>query len=123
MEFTGYSQVFSTQDGQQYESIGAFWDGMSARFGLEKLRGLGFHWTENTIEYAIGFKDGAIPPGLAIPHAVYKTVLLPEDGWAAYTGETEKLAELYEEIYKAGPLTYEIETFRQDDTCAVWIYR
>lgn len=45
MEFTGISRTFSTVGEKQYETIGAFWEEMSARYGRENLRGLGFNWT------------------------------------------------------------------------------
>ena len=60
MKFSGISKVFSTVDREQYETIGAFWDELSEKYGMENLRGLGYNWTDNSIEYAIGLKDGAI---------------------------------------------------------------
>ena len=57
MIFKGYSKVFSTTNNQQYSSIGDFWDEMTAIYDLEELRGLGFNWTETTIEYVIGLKN------------------------------------------------------------------
>ena len=55
MIFEGISRVFSTVNEQQYETIGAFWDELSAQYGLENLRGLGYNWTPDTIEYVIGW--------------------------------------------------------------------
>ena len=54
MLFKGISRVFSTENEAQYQTIGAFWDEMSGIYGLENLRGLGYNWTKDTIEYVIG---------------------------------------------------------------------
>ena len=123
MEFTGYSRVFSTENAQQYDTIGAFWDEMASRFGRGNLRGLGFNWTDGAIEYVIGLKDGCISPGLPLAGAVYKSIVLPDEGWLEYAGRTEALDQLYDEIYKEGPLSYEIETFGEDGACQVLIKR
>ncbi|MCI9406293.1 MAG: hypothetical protein HFK04_05200 [Oscillospiraceae bacterium] len=123
MLFTGYGQKFSTRNAVQYDAIGAFWDRMSERFGRENLRGLGFGWTEDTIEYVIGPKEGDMDPSLGCEGAVYRQISLPDDGWIRYTGRTENLPELYDEIYKDGPLLYEIETFGEDSGCEILIRR
>ena len=44
MVFNGISKVFSTKDDRQYETIGAFWDEFSKKYGREKLRGLGYNY-------------------------------------------------------------------------------
>lgn len=116
MEFTGISRTFSTENDGQYETIGAFWAEMSAKYGMENLRGLGYNWTQNSIEYVIGLKNGVIDGDL-------KTVALPDDGWLTYHGETDRLGELYDEIYSHGFLTYEIETFFEDGTCEIFVTR
>ena len=46
MVFNGISKVFSTKDDRQYETIGAFWDEFSKKYGREKLRGLGYNWRQ-----------------------------------------------------------------------------
>ena len=79
MVFTGVSKVFSTENGAQYETIGAFWDGMSEKYGLENLRGLGYNWTDNSIEYVIGLKDGIIDQANC-------EVELPDDDWITVCG-------------------------------------
>lgn len=38
MLFRGVSKTFSTVGEQQYNTIGKFWDEMSAIYGLENLR-------------------------------------------------------------------------------------
>jgi len=115
MEFKGISKTFSTVGEKQYETIGAFWDEMSRIYGREKLRGLGYNWTETSIEYVIGLIDGDIE-GFNI------TVILPDEGWISVSGRTGKLGEMYGEIYKDGPLLYEIEMFDDEGKCMV-MYR
>ncbi len=38
MNFFGIRRVFPTENEEQYETIGAFWDEMSNIYGREKLR-------------------------------------------------------------------------------------
>ena len=42
MIFKGIGKTFSIVDRQQYQTIGAFWDELSAQYGLENLQGLGY---------------------------------------------------------------------------------
>ena len=56
MRFIGISRSFSTQNEDQYITIGEFWDELSKIYGKENLRGLGYHLTSDTIEYVIGLK-------------------------------------------------------------------
>ena len=116
MVFQGISKVFSTVNDRQYETIGAFWDALSGAYGMESLRGLGFHWTEHTIEYVIGFKEGVIP-------GCDCSVELPDQGWTTVRGKTENLGKIYEAIYLDGPLTYEIESFTEQGDCEIWYWR
>lgn len=112
MLFTGIYQIFDLTDEQQYDTIGQFWDKMAARYGLENLQGLGFDWHKNTISYAIGFKSGLIPEWNL-------QIRLPDEGWTTVTGETSCLKEIYDAIYKDGPLQYEIETFDENGQCQI----
>ena len=123
MEFAGLLKVFSTVNEGQYEEVGAFWDAMSARFGRENLRGLGYHWTEDTITYVIGMKEGLWPPETGYPGASYRKISLPDSGWLTFTGRTDELSQLYGQIYKDGPLEYEIEQFFENGDCAVSVIR
>lgn len=112
MNFIGIGRTFSTVGEAQYDTIGAFWDELSARYGLEKLRGLGHNWTKDTMDYVIGLKEGEIEGwDTAVP--------LPDTGWVQREGRTEKLADLYEEIYRDGPLRYEIESFDSAGNCCI----
>ena len=112
MEFKGISRVFSTVGEQQYNTIGAFWDELSERYGIENLRGLGYNWTSTTIEYVIGLKNGEID-GWNV------SLTLPEDGWTRVEGRTDDLGEIYNDIYRDGPLKYEIETFDDEGNCVI----
>ena len=112
MRFIGISRVFSTVNDQQYETIGAFWDELSEKYGLENLRGLGYNWTKDTIEYVIGLKEGVIDGANCDAE-------LPDKGWTTVNGITDELGHLYDEIYSDGPLTYEIETFSDNGECVI----
>lgn len=116
MVFTGIGRVFSTENEAQYETIGAFWDALAAKYGRENLRGLGYNWTATTMEYVIGLKEGDIPGSDC-------RVELPDAGWAVVTGKTDDLGTIYGEIYKDGSLKYEIETFTDDGSCEIWYLR
>ncbi len=116
MFFIGISKVFSTKDDRQYETIGAFWDEFSRKYGRENLRGLGYNWTTDTIEYVIGLKHGVIENANC-------SVALPDSGWVSVKGKTAELGLIYQEIYAKGILTYEIEAFTAEGECEVLYYR
>ena len=115
MVFRGIGRTFSTENEQQYETIGSFWDELSAQYGLENLRGLGYGWTDSSIEYVIGLKTGEIEDA-------NRSVELPDDGWTSVKGRTEHLSQIYDEIYKDGSLKYEIEVFSEQGDCEI-LYR
>ena len=116
MIFKGISKEFSLRNEEQYHTIGDFWDEMALRQGLENLQGLGYKWANGKIWYAIGLKSGDIPD--------FNVCLeLPDEGWTIVDGQTERLKEMYDEIYKAGRLTYEIEVFSEDGKCRIQYYR
>ena len=116
MTFNGISRVFSTENDDQYNTIGAFWDELAYKYGRSNLRGLGYHWTLTTIEYVIGRKEGDILESDCC-------VELPDEGWLVAKGRTQDLSKIYEEIYKDGNLTYEIEMFSDDGSCEIWYLR
>ena len=60
MLFRGIGRTFSTENDRQFETIGAFWDELAAKYGRANLQGLGYGWTEESIEYVIGLIDGKI---------------------------------------------------------------
>lgn len=116
MEFVGISRTFSTIGDKQYETIGAFWDELSEIYGRENLQGLGYNWTESSIEYVMGLKDGVIE-GQNI------TVTLPDTGWECVSGRVDQLSEIYTVIYQEGPLKYEIEMFDDKGNCEIAYWR
>ena len=116
MLFKGISREFSLLNEDQYNTIGAFWDEMAMLYGLESLRGLGYRWVDGKIFYAIGLKVGDIKD-----HNL--CIELPDTDWSVVNGETGKLKEIYDEIYRSGPLKYEIETFSESGKCQIKYYR
>ena len=115
MRFTGICRTFPTLDDRQYETIGAFWDELSAEYGRANLRGLGYSWTADSIKYVIGLKDSDI--------SGFDTELeLPDDSWITVCGRTEDLEKIYRYIYKDGALAYEIEMFDDNGNCRI-MYR
>lgn len=116
MIFKGISREFSLQNNDQYNTIGNFWDELALLYGLENLQGLGYKWHNGMIYYAIGLKNGQIDNyNFAID--------LPNDGWKVVHGETNNLQNIYNNIYKSGPLKYEIETFTESGKCTIRYYR
>lgn len=116
MLFIGISKEFSLKNEDQYNTIGEFWDEMSLIYGMGNLQGLGYKWEDGKIYYAIGLKIGKIDK--------YNFHLeLPDNGWIIIDGETDNLKNIYDEIYKEGPLKYEIETFTLNGKCQIKYYR
>ena len=116
MIFEGIGRTFSTENDQQYKTIGAFWDELSAKYGRENLQGLGYGWTERSIEYVIGLKNDTID-------GADRTVELPDTGWVTVRGKTADLGEIYEKIYQEGRLRYEIERFTDSGDCEIMYCR
>lgn len=116
MVFEGISRVFSLVGEQQYETIGQFWDEMAALYGLHDLQGLGYNWEGSKMSYAIGLKTGCIKDSNV-------RIELPDHGWVRAAGKTDDLKQLYDEIYKDGPLQFEIETFYENGDCEIRFYR
>lgn len=112
MLFQGIRKTFSTIGECQYETIGAFWNQLAAVYGIDRLRGLGYGWTDTSIEYIIGLKDGVI-------EGCDCAVELPDTGWEIARGKTEDLSRIYDEIYSISRLLYEIETFTADGNCEI----
>ena len=116
MIFKGITKSFSLKNEDQYNTIGAFWDEISEIYGLENLLGLGYKWHNGVIEYAIGLKNGEIK-------GCNLTITLPDNNWVEVKGTTDNLKEIYNEIYKKGALTYEIESFTEAGDCVIKYYR
>ena len=116
MIFEGIGRTFSTVNDRQYQTIGAFWDELSAKYGRENLQGLGYGWTERSIEYVIGLKNGRIDDA-------DRTVELPDNSWVSVRGRTESLGQIYRAIYQGGRLKYEIERFTDSGDCEILYLR
>ena len=101
---------------EQYNTIGAFWDEMTEKYGLENLQGLGYKWQDGQIWYAIGLKNGEID-------GCNLRIQLPENGWESVGGKTDKLPQIYDEIYRDGALQFEIETFYENGDCHIEYFR
>ena len=114
--FFGIVRTFSLIDEDQYNTIGAFWDEMTEKYGLESLWGFGYNWRDGKMDYAIGLKDGIID-------GANFEIVLPDDGWEFVHGETDRLKEIYDEIYERGALVYEIEEFSEEGECFIKYYR
>ena len=112
MLFKGISRAFSLKNGEQYETIGNFWDEAVEIYGLESLIGLGYKWEGGYIYYAIGLKNGEID-------GANFECCLPDVGWETVSGLTDELSEIYDEIYKDGVLRLELETFTNDGKCEI----
>lgn len=116
MIFKGIFKTFSLKNQEQYHTIGAFWDEMSEKYGLENLQGLGYQWKNGQIWYAIGLKNGKID-------GCNFTMQLPDNGWESVDGKTDDLQKIYNEIYRNGALQLEIETFYENGDCHIEYYR
>lgn len=115
MLFKGIGRTFSTENNRQFVTIGAFWDELAAKYGRMNLQGLGYGWTNRSIEYVIGLIDGEID-------GADQTVELPDTGWVTVRGKTADLGKIYEKIYQEGRLSYEIERFTDSGDCEI-MYR
>lgn len=116
MLFKGIGRTFSTENDRQFETIGAFWDELAAKYGRENLQGLGYGWTERSIVYVIGLIDGEID-------GADRTVELPDMGWITAPGKTADLGKIYEKIYQESRLKYEIERFTDSGDCEIMYHR
>lgn len=116
MLFKGIGRTFSTENDCQFETIGAFWDELAAKYGRENLQGLGYGWTERSIAYVIGLIDGEID-------GADRTVELPDMGWITAPGKTADLGKIYEKIYQESRLKYEIKRFTDSGDCEIMYHR
>ena len=115
MLFKGIGRTFSTENDCQFETIGAFWDEYAVKYGRTNLQGLGYAWTDRSIEYVIGLIDGEID-------GANRAVDLPDMGWITVRGKTADIGKIYEKIYQEGRLRYEIERFTDSGDCVI-MYR
>lgn len=120
MIFKGYSKVFSTLGNEQYNTISDFWNEIMQKYNVEKLRGLGFNWTDTTIEYIIGLKSNE---KFENTNYEWKEIELPDDNWEIVEGRTDNLEKIYNDIYRISSLKYEIEMFDEDGKCKIMYIR
>lgn len=116
MTFSGVHRCFTTKNNVQYNLIGDFWNEMAQIYGMENLRGLGCNWSEDSIEYIIGLKNGTISKANFI-------TTLPDNNWIIIKGRIEDLSSIYEQIYSKGPIKYEIEMLYENGEIEIWYYR
>ena len=127
MLIRGVQIRFDCKNGEQFENIGVFWDRMRALCPETVLSGVGFGWENDTLCYLIGTENDVPTDAAALtdrfPEAKNAELLLPDDGWKRYTATADTLDVLYSEVYKDGPLTYEIERFDADGNAEILIFR
>ncbi|MCL1927776.1 MAG: hypothetical protein FWG07_03150 [Treponema sp.] len=114
MKFTGVLRKFDCSNNKQFNDIGEFWDFMSKIIDKNKLKGLGFNWENNYFDYIIGDLKEEIDFSMDLilntyPDSKIVTVDLPDNGWKIYKGKIKEIKNIYEKIYRDGPLDYEIE--------------
>lgn len=129
MKFKGIKVTFSIENGRQYKDIAKFWEIMEKHFDVNRLSGLGFNWTDTTMDYAIGFRDNSMTRAeldKVKPYfsgAEYIIQLLPNKNWRKYKGHVSKIKEKYTKIWNAGAVKFEIETFDDEGNMKILIYR
>ncbi|MDD3192636.1 MAG: hypothetical protein PHE47_02085 [Oscillospiraceae bacterium] len=128
MTANGVLLRFSCQNGEQYDNIGAFWDYMAGFYPIETLSGIGFGWKDDSLSYLIGWVDQeplSLPETLQAdyPQAQAARIDLPDSGWLTYDCRTDGLDEAYDQIYRDGPLDYEIERFDGSGNCRLLVFR
>lgn len=129
MIFKGIKVTFSIENGRQYIDIAKFWDIMEKYYDVDRLSGLGLNWTKNTMDYIIGFRDNSMTNEVLkvikpyYTSAEYVIKLLPNRDWKKYKGHVSKIKEKYSEIWKAGAVKFEIETFDKDGNMKLLIHR
>lgn len=116
MLFEGIGRTFSTENDFQFETIGAFWDQMAEKYGRANLQGLGYGWTDRSMEYVIGLINGKIDEA-------NRAVEVPATGWKMVRGRTADLGKIYEAIYQEGRLKFEIERFTDSGDCEIMYFR
>ena len=114
MKFTGVLRRFDCSNNKQFNDIGEFLDLMSKIIDKNEIKGLGFNWQNNHLDYIIGDLKEEFNYSIDIilktyPTSKIVTVDLPDNGWKIYQGKLKDIKNIYEKIYRDGPLDYEIE--------------
>lgn len=129
MIFRGIKVTFLLENERQYVDIAKFWSIMEKYYDVNKLSGLGFNWTDTTMDYVIGFRDNSMTAAELdkikpyFRSAEYVIKLLPKDNWKKHIGHVSQIKEKYNELWKAGAIKYEIETFDEEGNMKLLIHR
>ncbi|MBP3704146.1 MAG: hypothetical protein J6I98_01310 [Clostridia bacterium] len=128
MTVRGVQLRVSCKNGEQYDVLGAFWDEVRKYHPKMLLVGIGHSWENDTFCYLIG-KEGGLPEKTVekvcerFPEADSVRLKVPDGHWDVYRGRLEWLDEMYEEIYKDGPLIYEMERIHENGAITIFIRR
>lgn len=119
---------WSTKNGEQYKPIAKFWDIVEKYVNCSDLQGYGTDWTGwgTDFLYGIIFKNGNIPKEViidvkkAFPDIIVdNSFRIPSTYEEIYSGDTEDLNLLYDEIWNKGFLAHELEEFTDDGKCVI----
>lgn len=124
--------TFSTENDSQYEAIGNVWDAFAREYGISNIHGLGFSWSEKTIDYCFGFKeelsDDEYLKRLTVVNTFsdkpfrFNKIEIPDSSWNVFEGKTDSLSVLYDKVYSQGRPDYEIETFDDSGSCKISVH-
>jgi len=128
MELKGILRKLDCSENKQFNEIGEFWDFMSKLYPKNKLKGLGYNWKNNYIDYVIGDIDNDFDYSVKKIYEKYPdskciVIQLPDKGWEIYSGKLNDIENIYKNIYQNGPLDYEIEEIDDEGNFRVSILR
>lgn len=119
---------WSTKNGEQYKPIAKFWDIVEKYVKTSDLQGYGTDWTGYGTDFLYGiiFKNGNIPTEViddvkkAFPDMIAdNSFRIPSTYEEIYSGDTEDIDLLYNEIWNKGFLAHELEEFTDDGRCVI----
>lgn len=124
MRYSGVQATIDTDDDNQFEVLGAFWQAMRRQADPNRLRGIGHTWDTagHTFEYLIGMQEDHVwnTDGVFRLKGLHTGRLgeieLPDDGWQTHQCAPADIAEMYAVIWRHGDLRYEVEHFDADGT-------
>ncbi len=128
MTVRGVQLRVGCKNDEQYDWIGIFWDEVRRCHPRMKLVGVGHSWENGSFYYLIG-KEGGLPEKTIekvrkrFPRAESVRLKLPDYGWEAHFSTLQTLEETYAEIYKDGPLTYEMERIHENGAVTLFVLR
>ncbi len=109
---------------EQVQLLGEFWDYVGDQVGKENLAGLGYGWSNNYFNYALGAIEDAetlkqlqkIDFAKTKFQVEYVEIDLPELAeWTTYTGREDQLREIYEQQIDCYDQRYDYELEFFDD--------